>query len=78
MIVSKYTNKRGIPLFRGEIHEDETTVTLDPPITAYDNDTVGSARKYEGKIHNRTQRLDFACTTVKVVSIGTDRCEQTV
>lgn len=44
VIVSKYTNKRGIPLFRGEIHEDETTVTLDPQITAYDNDTVGSAR----------------------------------
>ena len=45
VIVSKYTNKRGIPLFRGDIHEDETTVKIDPPITAYDNDTVGSARK---------------------------------
>ena len=46
VIVSKYTNKRGIPLFRGDIHVDETTVTIDPPITAYDNDTVGSASKF--------------------------------
>lgn len=44
-IVSKFTNSRDIPLFRGKIREDETVVRLDPPLTARDNDSVGSASK---------------------------------
>ena len=45
VIVSTYKNSRDIPLFKGKIREDETTVRLDPPLSAYDNDTVGSASK---------------------------------
>lgn len=44
VIVSSETNSRDIPLFRGKIREDETTVRLEPALAAYDNDTVGSAR----------------------------------
>ncbi|XP_052820874.1 calsyntenin-1-like [Mya arenaria] len=43
-IISTLQNSRDIPLFRGSIQEDETTVHLEPQLFARDNDTVGAAR----------------------------------
>ena len=46
MIVSKKQNKRGVPVFRGTILENENTVQLDQTLKAKDADEVGGASKY--------------------------------
>jgi hypothetical protein len=45
-IVSKKQNKRGVPVFRGTILENENTVQLDQTLKAQDADEVGGASKY--------------------------------
>lgn len=44
VIVSKKQNKRGVPVFRGTILENENTVQLDQTLKAQDADEVGGAR----------------------------------
>jgi len=46
VIVSKKQNKRGVPVFRGTILENENTVQLDQTLKAKDADEVGGASKY--------------------------------
>ncbi|XP_033763101.1 calsyntenin-1-like isoform X1 [Pecten maximus] len=44
VIQSQRTNRRGVPVFKGTIGEDQTTVKLDSVLRAYDNDSTGGAK----------------------------------
>lgn len=46
VIVSSKKNKRGVPVLRGTILENEDTVKLNQPLQATDADEMGGARKY--------------------------------
>lgn len=45
VIVSRIKNKRGVPVFRGTILENESSVQLDQPLQATDADEMGGASK---------------------------------
>lgn len=44
VIRSQRTNRRGVPVFRGTIGEDQATVKLDSVLRAFDYDVVGGAK----------------------------------